>query len=200
MLPLCPNCDSQLPEWFIRAGRSQNPCPVCYVDVVVEIFPAMFQPPAAIEPARLARDENEASCYEHPTKRAVSVCYGCGRFLCALCEVELDGQMWCPACLNLGNPRGGLATLDTQRTLYDSISLAIATWPVLFFYPLFVSPPIAIYLAIKHWKTRSSIIPRNKWRFVVALLLAGLELAFVAVLVFFMVVAFQRGLVRNPPR
>ncbi len=195
MLVPCPNCSGPLPDWFLSSARTESVCPGCYSEITLEIFPALFRGVVDLDPAALAIGEGEASCYEHASKRAVSLCGHCGRFLCALCEVSVDGAIWCPACLQLDKPQPKLKLLERQRTLYDSIALALATVPALLFYPVFVTWPIVIYLSIRYWKAPSSIVPRTKWRFVVALILAGAEMCLL-VLVIIAIVAFQRRSVR----
>jgi hypothetical protein len=167
-------------------------CPACYSNLTVELFPALFRKQEASDNRSFALGEGEASCYDHATRRAVSLCHHCGRFLCCLCEVELDGQVWCPACLELDKPAPRLSTLEKHRTLYDSIVLGLATWPaLLLFYPSIITAPAVVYLAIRHWKTPSSLVPRNKWRFVVALILAGLQLVLIAFFVVSIIVAVR---------
>jgi hypothetical protein len=148
------------------------------------LFPALFRPAAKIDSQSLLTAEGEATCFEHANKRAIAVCNQCGRFLCALCEVEVAGQIWCPSCLIPANAAGPIQALEKRRTLYDSIALALATLPaLLLFYPSIFTAPVIVYLAIRYWKKPSSIIPRSKWRFVTALLVAIMELGIVAFLI-----------------
>ena len=175
MLVFCPHCNSGLPSRLLRTDPVQTACPSCLANLTIEVFPALFRPPAKIEAGTLV--EGEASCYEHPNKRAVALCTHCGRFLCGLCEVEVGGSVWCPECLGTGGgSRPKLAALETGRTLYDSIALALATWPVF-------TAPAALYVAIRYWKAPSSLIPRNKWRLVAAILLALAQLLLIAALI-----------------
>ena len=70
--------------------------------------------------------EGEAACFYHPGKRATVPCGVCGRFLCALCDLELNGRHVCPACLETSRRKGDLRNLDTRRMLYDSAALSLA--------------------------------------------------------------------------
>jgi hypothetical protein len=195
VLILCPNCNGSLPEWLLRNRLTKSLCPSCYSDLTVELFPALLRKQEAIDERTLRLGEGEASCFEHATKRAVSLCNHCGRFLCGLCEVEIEGKVWCPACLELDKPAPRLSALEKRRTLYDSIALALATWPaVLMFSPSVITAPMVVYLAIRHWKTPSSLVPRSKWRFVVALIVAGLELGLIVFVVVSIVAAARSRL------
>jgi hypothetical protein len=176
----------------MRTNLGGSPCPSCYARLTVEVFPAIFRAPTKIERTGLTLGEGEARCYEHATKRAVDACHLCGRFVCALCEVEIGGQVCCPSCLRLGKPQPAARSLETRRTLYDSIALALATWPALLFYFSLLTSPVAIYLVIRHWKSPSSLVPRNKWRFVLALIISLSELGLLAVLVVALVLTAKR--------
>lgn len=182
MLVFCPNCNSGLPDRLLRTDPVATTCPACLSRLTVEVFPALFRPAARIEAGTLI--EGESSCYEHAGKRAIAVCNHCGRFLCGLCEVEVDGNVWCPECLTAGGSRPKLTALETSRTLYDSIALCLATWPLLiFFYSIVFTAPATLYVAIRYWNTPSSLVPRNKWRFVLAILIALAEILLIVALI-----------------
>lgn len=137
--------------------------------------------------------EGDATCFEHTNKRAVALCNRCGRFLCALCEVELDGKVWCPSCLISGDSGNQIQAIEKQRTLFDSIALALAIWPVaLFLYPSIFTSPVVVYLSIRYWKKPTSIIPRSKWRFVAALVIALLELGIIVALIIVFLVSLGK--------
>ena len=157
------------------------PCPSCGAALKVDLFPAYFTGPIKGRVGENLLVEGESSCFYHPQKRAVVPCDACGRFLCALCDCELNGQHLCPVCLETGRKKGKLKNLQNHRTLYDNLALALAIFPLLIFYFTIVTAPMALYLAIRHWNTPSSIIPRSKIRFIMAIAVASLEiLAWVA--------------------
>ncbi len=120
--------------------------------------------------------EGEASCFYHPTKKAILPCESCGRFLCAICDVELNGQHICPSCLESGKKKGKLQQLENRRTRYDSIALAVAVFPAIMAWPSLLGAPIALYISIRYWKAPLSIVRRSRWRFVVAIILAIAEI------------------------
>jgi hypothetical protein len=124
--------------------------------------------------------QGESSCFYHPHKRAVLPCESCGRFLCSLCDVELSGQHLCPGCLETGKRKGRLEQLQNHRLRYDKIALGLAVLPVLLIATAWftiVTAPAAMFVAIRHWKSPSSLLTQSKVRFVVAMLIAGLQLA-----------------------
>ena len=175
----CPNCRTILPEQNINAGVSR-PCPACKEPVRADLFNAFYRPVDVGRTGEHVQEQGQAECFYHPGKKAVVPCAACGRLLCALCEIPFDGRSLCTACLQSGRDKQQIQSLEKTRTLYDSIALNLAFWPVatlVFFYVTLITAPAAIYVALRYWKTPSSILPRSKFRFVLALLLAGAQMA-----------------------
>jgi hypothetical protein len=172
----CPKCKA----WLLGGVLNQPdliPCPSCGVPLQVEVFPAMFRKAAPGQASEAILIEGESSCFYHPQKKAVVPCDGCGKFLCALCDCSLRGQHFCPTCLETGKTKGKIKTLDNERTLYDSIALALAILPLLIFYFTLVTAPMALFIAIRYWKAPMSILRRSRFRFVIAMILATLQIA-----------------------
>jgi hypothetical protein len=185
-----------LPPEVINAADLRI-CPTCNTDLLVRVFPALSQAKAVIASASMALAEGDASCFHHATKKAVSACSQCGRFLCALCEVDLSGKILCPGCLESGSTRKTIRNLENHRTLWDTTALLVGVAPILFPFPMlyftFLTGPMAIFLSVRHWKSPSSLIPRTKWRFIVAILLGLLHIAAVVGLVMAVVFASRAG-------
>jgi hypothetical protein len=172
----CPKCKTALTEAFASAHFVR--CVGCESPLQVEVFPALFRRHTPGRDGEAVVVENEASCFYHPQKKAVLPCEGCGRFLCALCDCELHGQHFCPACLETGKKKGKIKRLENERVLYDDLALALAVLPLLIFYFTLVTAPIALYIAIRYWNSPRSIVRRQThWRFVIAIIFATLEIA-----------------------
>lgn len=171
----CPNCRAVLGADYFNLPDLQ-PCPACEIPVQVQVFPALFREETGAQPERIIA-EGEASCFYHPDKKAAVVCDACGRFLCALCDVDFDGQHLCPACLEAGRQKGKIQKLETRRTRHDKIALALALAPILIFYTTLVTAPIALFYSIRHWNASCSIAPhRPKLTFSIAIALAAMEI------------------------
>jgi hypothetical protein len=181
----CPKCNATLLGGvFNRPDLS--PCPSCGVPLQIEVFPAFFRPPAPIAAGEAIMTEGEASCFFHPQKKAVRPCDSCGRFICALCDCEFGRQHLCPSCLEAGQTKGKIKSLEKGRTLYDSIALALSIAPLLIFYLTFITAPMAMFIAIRYWKAPLSLVRRSRFRFVIAMILASFQIiGWMAVLVFF---------------
>jgi hypothetical protein len=171
----CPACQAWLLEGVFDQSR-MSPCPACGVPLQIEVFPALFRGQNAGQSGETIIIEGESSCFYHAQKKAVVPCQGCGRFLCALCDCELNGQHFCPACLDAGKTKGKIKSLENQRTLYDSIALSLAVYPMLIFYFTLVTAPMSLCVAIWYWNAPRSIVRRTKIRYVAAIILASMQI------------------------
>jgi hypothetical protein len=171
----CPKCRATLMESTFNLP-DLAPCPSCSVPLQVEIFPAFFRKFAPGQKAEAVMVEGESSCFYHSQKKAVRPCDGCGRFLCALCDCELNAQHFCPTCLEVGKSKGKIKNLDNQRTRYDGIALALAVFPILFYFATIITAPMALYVAIRYWKAPQSIVRQHHIRTIIAIILALAEL------------------------
>src|SRR5271157_324006 len=113
MSPLiaCPQCRAWLLEGVFNR-QELAPCPSCGTPLQIEVFPALFRKISTGQSAQPVLVEGESSCFYHPQKKAVIPCAGCGRFLCALCDCELNGQHFCPACIETGKSKGKIKSLE----------------------------------------------------------------------------------------
>jgi len=181
-LVACTRCRAPLPPAGYNAPHLGT-C-ACGARWQVAVFPAALRTPGRGAAAETVQVEGDAGCFFHPAKKAVVPCARCGRFLCAVCDVEFGGEHVCPGCLESGRKKGRIQQLETERTLYDSAALALAALPMILMWPLtFLSAPIALYLGLRYWNAPSSLVPRTRWRAVVAILLALLQIGGWVVLV-----------------
>jgi hypothetical protein len=172
----CPKCKAVLGAEFLNQPVWQA-CPSCAVGLRVEVFPALFREDP-IAPAQRIMAKGEAGCFYHPEKQAVVVCDACGRFLCALCDVDFDGRHLCPACLEAGRQKGKIAKLQNARTRHDHIAIALAVLPILIFYFTIFTAPAALFYSVWHWKSPGSIVPTHRrLNLIIAIVIASLELS-----------------------
>jgi hypothetical protein len=171
----CLHCQANLNPEQINT-RQLEACPSCATLQRVDVFPALIKEPLNGTAGHVLQADKEASCYYHGNKQAVVTCAACGRFVCALCDVELNGRHLCPHCFEVGKTKQKIRNLENSRTCYDAIAIHLATLPLLIFWLTIITAPVVIYICIRYWNTPGSIIARPKWRFVVALLLAIAQL------------------------
>ncbi|HEY6390421.1 MAG TPA: hypothetical protein VIX89_04020 [Bryobacteraceae bacterium] len=172
---VCSKCGAAIP--FEDWNREHAFCTVCRAPHSAYVFPALFSKIDRAAGAAAIVAEGEASCYYHPRKRAAVPCDQCGRFLCALCQVDFLGQNWCPGCIEAHRQKGQLSNLDASRPLHDNMALALATLPAVLIWPTIVTAPMSLYLAARDWRKPSSVLPRTKVRFYLAVLFAVVEIA-----------------------
>lgn len=170
----CPKCRVTLADDNLRREQFVA-CFGCGTQLRAVTFPALHRPASATE-AEAVVVSGDASCFFHATKRAQSTCDQCGRFLCALCEVEVSGRKLCPTCVTVGRTSGELTQLETSRARWDSRCLNLALFPLLFWPVTVVTAPAVLILAFKHWGSPGSLVSPSKWRFVVAATVALLEI------------------------
>ena len=148
-------------------------CPYCGAELSIAIFPALSRSTETKPSAETIVAEGEAACFYHPAKRAIVPCDSCGRFLCALCDVQLDGKHFCPTCTE--KPK--TASLERKRARYDRIVWALVVIPV----PLcmIVAPFTAIWalvLGIWKWRSPPSLVTNSRLWLALGLVVAILEL------------------------
>ena len=85
----------------------------------------------------------DARCFDHPDLRAEHTCEYCGRLLCSLCAIELDGHVRCGRCCTAEDPSHGWRTVP-ELFQYDSLAwfLVSAPWVPLALW-LVLAPSIA---------------------------------------------------------
>lgn len=119
--------------------------------------------------------EGEAACFDHPSKKAVAACHQCGRFVCQLCAVEFEGQVWCPSCVAAGRGQTKAVHLEPSRTLYDSMALTVPLLSLLLFFPAtIITGPGAVLFSAVTWKRPLSLVRKSRWRFVLAIVVGSI--------------------------
>jgi hypothetical protein len=107
----------------------------------------------------------------------VAACRHCGRFVCQLCSVEFGEEIWCPSCVTARAGKAERANLETSRTLHDSVALGVpllslVVWPL-----TAITGPGAVVYSVVKWRAPLSLVRRNRWRFVAAILIGLAEVA-----------------------
>lgn len=185
--PRCPKCQKPLPAGAHEL-EALAACPHCARALTVAVFSGYQRPVARGASAVPATAGLDASCFFHAGRKAAAACDRCGRFLCAVCDLELEGRHWCAACLEAGRAAGTIAPLEHQRLRWDlAVWYLLAGSLVLCWPALLITAPVALGLA--GWKLRAppSRVARSglglKLAFPVGLLLLG-GLAALAVAIF----------------
>ena len=162
----CPGCSGEVAQ-AAAEDRWQN-CPYCGKRLQINVWPVV----RSNANAAVALSD-QATCFFHPDKAFQACCQRCGRFVCALCDLQLGAEHVCPACFERGRGNSGAEASKSEwrhrDVLYDSIALTVG-WGWILFWPTIVAAiPTVIILHVKYRKApRSSLIPRYGWRFWIA--------------------------------
>ena len=169
----CPKCSHEIHA--TRFNKPPEACPGCGSRIIVAAFASLISAPSDTSAGQRLLEADQASCFYHPNKKASVPCDNCGRFLCALCDVDFGGRRLCPACIEAGSDKESPSALDTERILYDKLALFLAIIPTFF------TQLAAIFLAIKYWFSPISIPRRGplRWRWILVVVIALLEIWFV---------------------
>jgi hypothetical protein len=177
---LCSSCYTELPPSHCNTGHPV-PCPACRVEIQATVFPAIFKGFGPGQTGERILVEGESSCFYHEQKKAVVPCDICGRFLCAICDVELDGKHLCPPCLEAGRQKGTLETLQTRRVLYDNAAFLLAVVPVVLSIILWVftlvTAPMAVILGIISFYKPNSVLGFARFKALAAIVIGLLQVA-----------------------
>jgi len=172
----CPKCNSE-----ITPGSGAGPETVC-MSCGWKGHVYLFNPVGAV--VRNAREAipEDATCANHPTKRAETVCEGTGNYICALCAVEIDDKTYSVQYLD-GKGKNELTRLFgryLERPDYSMgfyLALALIIWPA-----AVILVPMGLFQFYKMIKLRgkNELFAKvvNKYRvalygFVAALLVMG---------------------------
>jgi hypothetical protein len=113
--------------------------------------------------------EGDAVCRFYPDMKADTICDECGCFLSEKAAAAWGGSTFCLPCLHLLREEKGKDDFLAKRALYDNTALGL----VLFLSPLSLfTAPVALYYLIRYRKSSRGIVPRGKFRWILALVLS----------------------------
>jgi hypothetical protein len=159
----CPSCGGDVVP--LESDTGWQSCPSC-----ANRLQACFWPVVRLNTNAAAALSDQATCFFHPEKAFQACCQRCGRFVCALCDLQLGAEHVCPTCFERGRadsgPEAAKAEWRYRDVLYDSIAATVG-WGWILFWPSIVAAiPAVIFLHVKYRNApRSYLIPRAGWRF-----------------------------------
>lgn len=126
----CPKCQQPLLGETATDWASLKACPACGQALEITRLPGHGRRPRVGQLGADRVSDTEAACFFHATKRAEVPCDRCGRFLCALCRLELAGQNLCPTCLNAAAGAGDVPALEKERFRWDLLVWMLTLGPL----------------------------------------------------------------------
>ncbi len=185
----CEKCSTRVDKHIINS-KSWAPCTKCNALIWTDIFPAAIKAEqSGTKPAAPVMND-DAGCFYHPSKKAVIACSLCGRFLCSLCDIDLDNDHICFPCMEARQKKNSSPTLEKGRFLYDGMALRLSILPLIslfFTWATCITAPIALYISLRYWNFKNSITPRRRWRNVVAMILSLGQIVCWAGLVYYII-------------
>ena len=115
----CPHCSVDIP-----ADSRWQSCPYCQKWLQIRVWPIVRQNTNAVSAL-----SDQATCFFHPDKAFQACCQRCGRFVCALCDLQLGAEHVCPTCFERGRADSGAEAGNAEwryrDVLYDSIAVTV---------------------------------------------------------------------------
>jgi len=117
--------------------------------------------------------EGGAECFFCEGETATHTCSSCGRFLCERCQIDWSGEGSCLTCVHAHRELKDDDRFKNRRVLYDNVALSMLFWPMvlpvpgIFFSAMFA--PVALFLALRFWKSSRGIVPRGRLRSIVVI-------------------------------
>ena len=153
------------------------------VDHFVHLFPAVVRPSESVN-AEAILEEGQASCFFHEESTATAICDVSGRMICDLCKTEWNGRTISIDALQSLMKEGKSSESVKSCTMWDTIALSLVLIPLLFSPLLVVTAPIALGICLLKWRAGpTGILRRSRWRYVVAALIALLEIGVVVMMI-----------------
>jgi len=170
----CPKCQHRFGDldWHEDGAGS---CRNCRTDFRAYRLPALTRGRDIARPKLVAVPE-DSTCFFHVQNQAEKICDGCGRFVCAVCAIPNGHEFHCPSCLSHRINRTDAGV--TERTIFPSIALTLALFPLLLYPLTILTAPISIGMVFMGWSRPGSLLRGpQRWKLVLAGIVSTIEIA-----------------------
>jgi len=149
--PACPRCNAPLALDSITAG--EDICPRCQGFFSATVFHAPQRVTRVLQLAQ-SGPEGAGSCANHARNAAVTSCGRCGLLICSLCELDLQGEQYCPSCFDRLTRDGGSENAQVRFRDWRTLSFVTALLGLIFSEIMLGIPlgGLAIYYAIRGFR------------------------------------------------
>ena len=169
----CPHCGTPRDARTVRSGVQR--CPVCSRSFEAVRFEP---PPPDVSVPRLAEagPEGGHACPQHPANASLASCSRCGVFICALCRIEAEARVLCPACFERLCDDGALPGLVAGYRDYARVQVSLVVLGLLLPFLAPIAGPAAVYYGVKALEQMETIgRPDGRSAVYVASVIGGLE-------------------------
>jgi len=174
----CPQCGAPLACRL--TPRQSCPCEACGAITTLHLFPAVLEGDDAQTVPNRITDSEEATCFNHGDRKASVVCDGCGKFLCALCDIAWDERHLCSQCV--AREHESADSPEGRRVFYryDAMAVTLLGASLFMWFFSFLLYPAALVLIVQALRKPASVMPRGRGMLALAAFLAiGLPAAFI---------------------
>ncbi len=179
---VCGSCRSALRKHSFNTD-APSACPKCYTRGFAYAYPAWGRSKRR-EVQLESADLGSATCFFHESRKAAQICEGCGKFLCPVCSIEYAAGMYCPDCISSGKVEGIDLKSSSRRFDRFAFMLSLVPLTLVLWFTVFLTAPACLFLVIRHWSDERPVLSFNRWRFVVAGILATLQIVGIAVFIY----------------
>jgi len=144
----CPSCHERL----FMENSGPTICPRCGWRGEAYIMRALREKVESANDAAM----NQAVCAFHPTKQAMAVCAGSGDYICSLCAVEMDGEVYSAGYLSRGGKKKLTKTFSRRLNRPDREMTVYLLLTLIFFFLAPVMIPLAIHRYFRALKLRKT--------------------------------------------
>lgn len=142
----CPRCRAFRRHEDLRTGTQL--CPNCRGSFEVVRFDPV-KPAVAVPVLAGVGPTTAAPCARHVRNQAVASCGRCGQFMCALCKIDADGNVYCPPCFDRLSTEGSIPGGAMRVKNFSGLASACLIGS---YFMLFISPvvgSVGIYFCVK---------------------------------------------------
>jgi hypothetical protein len=144
----------------------------------IRLFPAVIRSNDAVR-AEEVLEGGQSTCFFHPKLPATALCDVSGRLICDLCQTEWNGQTVSFEALQSLLADNTSVKQERRCTKWDDIALSLVIFPVILGPFVVLTAPVALGICAVKWRAGpTSLLRRSRWRYVVAALLAILEIGY----------------------
>jgi hypothetical protein len=169
----CPRCGRPVDHARLVSGRQT--CPLCRGRFeAVRFNPAA--PDTSVPRVAEAGPDGAHACPVHAGNAATGNCGRCGVFTCALCRIEVEGRVLCPACFERLQDAGELRSLVSSYRDYGRAQYIMVILGLLFFFLGIVTGPASAYYGKKALgQMRAAHEVDGRWRVFALFALGAVE-------------------------
>jgi hypothetical protein len=186
----CPACKSPKSAGF-RPDTASTTCLACRKPVEALLLPRAFKPfsppPLPSAPPALG----DAVCFYDAAQKATCLCSQCGVLVSDSWSANWGNRKVCLRCLEKLRESGRDSNFESSRLMWDNICLLLSSTIFILIFPYFaiIAAPATIVLGIRTWNHPRSLVPRSRFRLIVALILASLQVLGMLVGIYFIIQA-----------